>query len=64
MASLASSTKQLSRTWDETRDVWRDAKAAQFEERFLLPLFDAVENAVAQTDKLEKMLTRVRSDCE
>ena len=57
-------TKQLSVAWEETRQHWRDAKAEEFEKRFLTELISTVDRAAPVFDDLEKVLNRVRSDCE
>jgi len=61
---LASATKDLSLRWSETREAWKDTKAREFEQRYLAELISAVERAVPVFDDLEKLVSRVRSDCE
>ena len=61
---LASATKDLSLRWSETTEAWKDAKAREFEQRYLAELISAVERAVPVFDDLEKLVSRVRSDCE
>ena len=57
-------TKHLSVAWEETKQHWRDAKAEEFEKRFLTELISTVDRAAPVFDDLEKVLNRVRSDCE
>jgi len=61
---LASATKDLSLRWSETTEAWKDTKAREFEQRYLAELISAVERAVPVFDDLEKLVSRVRSDCE
>ncbi len=56
-------TKELRAEWEQTRQYWNDAKAHEFEKRFLDELFAAVNQAIANLDTLERILTKVRSDC-
>ena len=57
-------TKQLVVAWDKTRQHWRDNKSEEFEKRFLSELVSTVDRAAPVFDDLEKVLNRVRNDCE
>ena len=57
-------TKQVAVAWDETRQHWRDNKSEEFEKRFLSELIMSVDRAAPVFDALEKVLNRVRNDCE
>jgi hypothetical protein len=61
---LAAVTKELSVNWRETKESWRDAKSAEFEQNYLQELFDSVDAAVGVMDQLEKALKKIRTDCE
>jgi len=61
---LAAATKDLSVRWSETTDAWKDTKAREFEKRYLAELISSVERAVPVFDDLDKLVSRVRSDCE
>lgn len=61
---LTALTKQLSIRWQETREHWQDAKAAEFEKRHLDELFNRVNTAAASIEDLERILTKIRRDCE
>ncbi|MEO0417028.1 MAG: hypothetical protein AAF226_18985 [Verrucomicrobiota bacterium] len=63
-ARLAGLSKELARSWHETEDHWRDQKRAEFSQTYMQMLFDSVENAELAIDNLEKVLKKVRSDCE
>ena len=62
--SLVMLTKQLSLQWEQTRSFWRDAKAQEFERKFLRELTAAVDRAAPVFDDLDKLVTKVRTDCE
>ena len=61
---LSSTTKELALQWEQTKHYWRDAKAHEFEERFLQELFISMEKTVTVVEKLDELLKKVRSDCE
>ena len=61
---LVAITKELSNRWDETKNYWRDAKAQEFEQRYMSELFANVDKTVTVMDKLNEVVTKVRNDCE
>ena len=61
---LVAVTKELSNRWEETKNYWRDAKAQEFEQRYMLELFANVDKTVTVMEKLHELLTKVRNDCE
>ncbi len=61
---LGKVTKQIVLNWGETKQSWRDTKAREFEEKFIAPLPTAVESAMRVMMELDKLLTRIRRDCE
>ena len=63
-ARLVGLTKQLEQSWREARERWQDAKAAEFEERFMKELNTAVNVTSAGIDNLERILRNLRNDCE
>lgn len=61
---LAAISKELALRWSETTNDWNDTKAQEFERRYLSDLLARVEKTVAVVEKLEQVLSTVRSDCE
>lgn len=61
---LAMTTKELSANWKETKEYWRDAKSREFEKKFLDELFDGVDTAGGVMEQLDKLLNKIRTDCE
>ena len=61
---LAGVARELRSRWMDTKDTWRDAKCGEFEQRYLVELFDSVDNAVAAMEDLDKVLKKIRQDCE
>jgi hypothetical protein len=62
--ALARATKDLFLKWEATKRAWRDAKADQFESDYLAELQTGVDRAVPIFDELDKLVDRVRSECE
>ena len=61
---LAAVTRVLSSQWQQTRESWKDAKSEEFERQYLEELFTSVDKAVAIMDQVEKLVAKIRSDCE
>jgi formate-dependent phosphoribosylglycinamide formyltransferase (GAR transformylase) len=61
---LVAITKELSNRWDETKNYWRDAKAQEFEQRYMVELFASVDKTITVMEKLNEVVTKVRNDCE
>ena len=61
---LVTATKALSIKWAETRESWRDAKSQEFEAHYLQNLLASVDRISPVFEDLEKLLTKVRNDCE
>ena len=63
-AGLAAALKNLRVAWDEARGHWRDAKALEFEERFLKDLPSRVTQAASVMADIDKVLKKARIDCD
>lgn len=61
---LASITKELVIKWRETRECWKDSKSAEFEKAYMDELQASVDSAVTVIEKLDKLLMKIRKDCE
>lgn len=61
---LAASTKQLWRRWDHARHEWRDAKADDFEKKYLEELQATVDRAGVVLNQIEKILEQAKEECE
>jgi hypothetical protein len=55
--------KELMGRWSETKVVWRDTKAEEFEKRYLAELVDSVNAAMVVLEKLDQTLAKIRKDC-
>lgn len=63
-ARLASVTKELAMKWNDTKQYWADAKCQEFEHKYLEELFSGVDTATSVIDQLEKIINKIKSDCE
>jgi hypothetical protein len=50
--------------WEETRNSWRDQKAAAFGDLYLSEVRDTVSTALRALEELERILEKVHADCE
>jgi len=63
-SKLMALTRQLSVQWQHTKESWRDAKSQEFEHKYLDELFAGVDRAVSVMEQLDKLVTKIRNDCE
>ena len=63
-ASLTLATRNLQVRWHETRQAWRDQKAAEFENDYLAELATGVNSALRVLEDLDKLLERIHADCD
>lgn len=61
---LTALTKQLAIRWQETRGHWQDSRAIEFEKRYLEELFSRANTAAGSIEDLDKVLAKLRRDCE
>jgi hypothetical protein len=61
---LVGLTREIMLRWNETKVSWRDARADEFDHRFMAELDAQVNRTVLIVDKLDELLKKVRSDCE
>lgn len=63
-ARLVALTQQLRRDWEDTRQAWHDERSEAFERRHLAELFAAVDRAGTALEALDRLMQKVRSECE
>lgn len=63
-ARLEAITKELRVKWQRTREHWPDAKSVEFEHKYLEELFSSVDRAVLVIDQLDKLISKIKKDCE
>lgn len=57
-------TRELVAQWHATKDCWRDAKCQEFDQKYMTELRADVDKTVAIIGQLDKLITRIRKDCE
>jgi hypothetical protein len=57
-------SKDLAVNWTQTKDSWNDVKSQEFQRNYLEPLESNITMAISVIEKLDKLLTKVRKDCE
>jgi hypothetical protein len=62
--NLIQNGRQLSEQWYMTKEHWRDAKALEFEKRYLEPLPGLISKTNTIMNDLETLLKKIRKDCE
>lgn len=62
--TLSRATKDLLARWQEVREQWSDAQAAQFEKEYLQPLEQDVRNALTAMDQMNSVMSSLEKDCE
>jgi len=63
-SKLAAITKELSIQWQQTKEHWGDAKSQEFERQYMAELLAAVDRAATVIEELDKVVTKIRNDCE
>jgi len=61
---LSGITKELRAQWQETRNYWKDAKSLEFEQKYMEELLASVDRRVTVMEQLDKLITKIRTDCE
>lgn len=61
---LASLTTDLASRWRETQEYWRDERAREFGQHYMDDLLASVTHTLNSIGKLERILKRIREDCE
>ena len=61
---LSAISKELAIHWRETKNYWRDSKSQEFEHKYLDELVSSVDRAVMVIEQLDKLITKIKKDCE
>ena len=61
---LEASTRELLNRWKETKEYWTDAKSVEFERKYIEEIIVGVNTAVSAIEEMEKLMLKIRSDCE
>lgn len=63
-SALSQGFKDLSLSWQQTRSSWRDAKAVEFEEKYLSELPDLSTKVGLVLSELDNLMRKAKADCE
>ena len=61
---LAAITKELWGQWQQTKQSWKDTKSEEFEHKYLDELVASIDKTVMVIEQLDKLVSKVRRDCE
>ena len=61
---LSGITKELRAQWSDTKNYWKDAKSLEFERRYMEELLASVDRTVTVIEQLDKLITKIKRDCE
>lgn len=61
---IAALTRDLETRWNQTKELWSDQKSREFEQKYLQELFSNVNLMAASSVELDKILSKVRNECE
>ncbi len=61
---LTIASRQLQQRWDNTRILWRDRKAQEFDEVYLADLMTTVNSTMRVIEELDQLLEKVHADCD
>jgi hypothetical protein len=63
-ARVTALTRDLANKWENTKNSWRDAKADEFERQYIEELLNSVDKAATVMEQLDKLIGKIRHDCE
>lgn len=61
---IASLTRDLEARWNQTREYWSDHRSREFEQKYIRELLSSVNILTAAAQELDKVMTRIKKDCE
>jgi uncharacterized protein YeaO (DUF488 family) len=63
-SKLLALSRHLSAQWQQTKEYWQDAKSHEFERKYIDELMASVDKAVTVMEQVDKLVGKIRSDCE
>lgn len=61
---LMAVTKKLMVSWQQTSQYWRDSNSSEFEKKYISDLQPGLNRAVKSIGELEKIISKIKHDCE
>jgi hypothetical protein len=63
-SKLITVTRALSVQWEQTKESWKDDKSLEFERQYIQELLAGVDRAIGVMEQFDKLITKIRKDCE
>ena len=57
-------TRDLWNQWLQTREYWQDTKSDEFQQKYLEELLSGVNRTAGVIEQLDKLMARIKRDCE
>jgi phospholipase C len=61
---LGAITKELWHEWQRAKESWRDGKSQEFQQKYIEELLGSVDKTVAVIEQIDKIMHKIRKDCE
>ena len=61
---LSAVTKELMVRWLETKEYWQDAKSQEFERTYIQELLASVDATAPVVQQIDKLISKIKKDCE
>lgn len=61
---ISTLTKQLAMDWQQAREYWTDAKALEFDAKYMQELFSSIDRTLTVIEQLDKLIGKIKKDCE
>ncbi|MEE2809012.1 MAG: hypothetical protein VYB73_06835 [Verrucomicrobiota bacterium] len=62
--TINKAVRDLNVNWQQCKNYWNDVKSKEFEEKYIAPLPDAVTATSSIIDEIDKVLSKIKRDCE
>ena len=62
--TINKAVRDLNVNWQQCKNYWNDVKSKEFEEKYIAPLPDAVTATSSIIDEIDKVLRKIKRDCE
>ena len=63
-ARIAALTRDLETRWNSTREYWTDHRSREFDRVYMRELLSSVNILVAAAQELDKIIAKVKTDCD
>ena len=57
-------TRDLWNQWLQAKEYWQDTKSEEFQQKYLEELLAGVNKTVGVIEQLDKVITKIKRDCE